>query len=359
MKYRAPQPSSRAGPAARGRPRDGAPVDGDRLALADVRVDVAEFRRLAADAEAGLAPGAALLRRPAGADAPELDAWLRDRRTELGGVAPGRAGAFCTRPTRRRAGRAGRSSGCGACSPTIRCRSSSTAGHPPSRRARGARGGARRVRRAAARCSRAELGLLPMAETEALVASLRGTPGAGRASTGSPPAHGHCFPTSCPSSAAPPKRRGWRRPGEAIARYSSAASAASASRVWRSSFAAAHGPYATVACHASDAACPMPRWPGCSDAARGGRGAADAWWRSELARVVPDLGPAPPPWHDDTQQMRFFAACADAWLELAVRQLRGGAGRRPAPRRRRQHRGVATSPSGCTRPPAVVATCHA
>ena len=61
-------------------------VDGDRLALeADVRVDVAAFRRIVG---AAAAAGLGAWRGPfcdglQVADAPELDAWLRDRRSEL------------------------------------------------------------------------------------------------------------------------------------------------------------------------------------------------------------------------------------------------------------------------------------
>jgi len=296
-------------------------VDGDRLALeADVRVDVAAFRRIVGtDAGAGLGAW----RGPfcdglQVADAPELDAWLRDRRSEL--LALRQDALARSAAAHEEAGRPRQ-----ALEQVRRLLADDPVQeqqHRAAMRLHAALGEREAALAQYDHCREvlaAELGLVPMAETEALVASLRGA-SAGIASTGpAAPAATALLPDELPfvgrAAEAAVMEEAWRSHRSV---FVGGVGGVGKSRL-ASSFAAAHGPYATIACHASDGGVP---YASVARVLRALLAAADvpagAWWRSELARVLPDLGPAPPPWHDDTQRMRFFAACADAWLELAV-----------------------------------------
>jgi DNA-binding SARP family transcriptional activator len=85
-------------------------------------------------------------------------------------------------------------------------------------------------------------------------------------------------------------------------------------------FAAARGPYALVRCR-----------PGDSELALGAFARAlrvlagqppelrdlPAWVTAELARLLPELGPAPPPLQTQGERLRFDEACIQAWHTLA------------------------------------------
>jgi DNA-binding SARP family transcriptional activator/tetratricopeptide (TPR) repeat protein len=92
-------------------------------------------------------------------------------------------------------------------------------------------------------------------------------------------------------------------------------------------FAAAHGALAMARCRAGDAevpyaafaralrtlAGPLPHAPGLQ-ALQG----TPPWVIAELARLLPELGAAPPPIHTTEERSRFFEACAQGWLALAA-----------------------------------------
>ncbi|MEO5881955.1 MAG: BTAD domain-containing putative transcriptional regulator [Caldimonas sp.] len=297
--------------------------DADRIALGeDAGVDLVAFRRAAGaggDAEAAIG----LWRGPfcdglQVANAPELDAWMRDRRTELAVLrqeallrsAAGHETAGRLRQALERT------------QSVLADDPLQEQHHRSAIRLQAALGEREAALAQYERCREllaSELGLPPMAETEALVAALRGDdgrPGAAGIATSSA---GALLPDELPfvgrAAEAAQMEDAWRRHQ---AMFVGGVGGVGKSRL-AASFVAAHGPYAAVACHVSDGGVPY------ASVARVLRALlaaaelpADAWWRSELARVLPDLGPAPPPWQDDTQRMRFFAACADAWLDMAV-----------------------------------------
>ncbi|MCE9658549.1 MAG: AAA family ATPase [Burkholderiales bacterium] len=178
---------------------------------------------------------------------------------------------------------------------------------------------------------RSELDLTPMAQTEALAATLRGAAGAG-AAVAPPPAAAEAptastgmRPTLLPSvlpfvgRAADVARMeaAWAtgRPivveGEAGVGKSRLAS----------DFAAAHGPFALARCRAGDAGLPYSSITRALRALMGPSSALPelpAWVGPELARLMPELGAAPPPIRSDEERNRFFEACASAWQALSA-----------------------------------------
>jgi DNA-binding SARP family transcriptional activator len=86
-------------------------------------------------------------------------------------------------------------------------------------------------------------------------------------------------------------------------------------------FAQAHGSVALVRCRAGDRGVPYAVF---MRALRAMAGEAleqvswPTWMRSELARLLPALGPAPKDMTSAEQRARFLEACAEAWLMLAA-----------------------------------------
>jgi len=170
-----------------------------------------------------------------------------------------------------------------------------------------------------------ELDLQPMAETEALAATLRRAP-----PTGPPVAPKAALAPAAPSALLPGQMPFVGRSSE-VAALETAWRAGQAlliegeagvgkTRLARD-FAAAHGPYALVQCRPGDAAVPYAAFtralrtlagptPELSD--------LPPWVQGELARVMPELGAAPPPMRSQAESSRFIEACTLAWLALAA-----------------------------------------
>ncbi len=174
-----------------------------------------------------------------------------------------------------------------------------------------------------------ELGLAPLAETEALARSLR-----------SPGAAGELEPPADAAAAAPPREAGdsaGMLPKE-LPFVGRAAEIGSLEAAWRgggvvlvvgpggvgksrlaADFVAARAPLLVVACRAGDegvayrAAGRLLR----ALVAAGGP-PEEEWVRNELARLLPEIGPAPPPLADEMQSLRFLDAMARAVAVLAA-----------------------------------------
>ncbi|MEO6362787.1 MAG: BTAD domain-containing putative transcriptional regulator [Caldimonas sp.] len=176
---------------------------------------------------------------------------------------------------------------------------------------------------------RSELGLAPMAETEALAAMLRSERGPVASTPAAAPA-APPDPGGRPTSL--PERLPFVGRGAEVAALEAAWSAGRAiviegaggvgkSRL-ATDFAAAHGPHALARCRAGDGEVPYASF---SRALRALMGPVPArpdalpeWAGAELARLIPELGSAPPPLRTDEEKNRFFEACASAWQALAA-----------------------------------------
>lgn len=85
-------------------------------------------------------------------------------------------------------------------------------------------------------------------------------------------------------------------------------------------FAAAQGPYALVPCRSGDAELPLSSFTRALRALAGPDPAVQAlpgWVGGELARLMPELGPAPEPLRSEGERLRFGQACALAWAHWA------------------------------------------
>ena len=167
-----------------------------------------------------------------------------------------------------------------------------------------------------------ELGLTPMADTEALAAALRGA--APIRLVAAPPA-----PASSTASLLP-ERLPFVGRGAEVARLEQA---------WRegrtiliegdaninktrlaTDFAAAHGPYALARCRPGDSEVP---YAAITRALRNLVGPTPVlaglphWVVQELSRLLPEIGPAPAPVRSAQEQGRFAEACCQAWMALA------------------------------------------
>lgn len=167
-----------------------------------------------------------------------------------------------------------------------------------------------------------ELGLAPMPDTQALADSLLGP--------ASPPTP---TPTPVPARVAP-SLRPVQLP-EQLPFVGREAEIVALEQAWRQhtvivlegeggigktrlavDFAAAHGPYALVRCQAGDAAQPLAGFARSLRALAGPEPDTRHWpdWvRREVARLLPELGPAPPPLRHQDERLRLSQACAHAW----------------------------------------------
>ncbi len=85
-------------------------------------------------------------------------------------------------------------------------------------------------------------------------------------------------------------------------------------------FAAAQGPYALLRGQVGDHELPFGTFARALRVLAGQPpelGALAPWVVAELARLLPELGPAPPPLRNDNERLRFDEACVRAWQALA------------------------------------------
>ena len=172
-----------------------------------------------------------------------------------------------------------------------------------------------------------ELGLAPMAETEALATTLR----AGPATAPAPPATSLRAATATAGMPQLPALLPF------VGRESEIAALEMAWRAGRAvviegegglgktrlatDFAAAHGPYARVRTRPGDGAVPYAAFARALRELAGPQPdftALPGWAQAELARVLPELGAPPPPIRHPQERGRFIEACAQAWLLLAA-----------------------------------------
>ncbi|HSW03829.1 ATP-binding protein [Aquabacterium sp.] len=191
------------------------------------------------------------------------------------------------------------------------------------------------------RCKRLladELGLAPMAETEALLAAARAAPAPGAVPDAAAKAARHAAPDAPPDAAARAPALPLRLPGE-LPFVGRAAEAERMQRAWSrgqamlivgeagvgktrlaTDFAASQGPYALVRCQSGDRELAFGAFARALRVLAGQppdpRG-LDGWIVAELARLLPELGPAPPPLRAEAERLRFDEACIQAWLALS------------------------------------------
>lgn len=175
-----------------------------------------------------------------------------------------------------------------------------------------------------------ELGLQPMAETEDLAAMLRGRAAVQPAAPRVPVADAAQRSAAAPAALLPESlpfvgRRSeltwleaaWRT-GHMLLIEGEAG--AGKSRLVND-FAATQGPYALARCRSGDAGVPYASFTRALRVLAGPAldvGDAKPWVRSELARLLPELGVAPPPLRGEAERSRFIEACTLAWLALGA-----------------------------------------
>ena len=190
---------------------------------------------------------------------------------------------------------------------------------------------------------RAELGLAPMAETEALAATLRGAmpavPATPATATAAPAAVAAASAPGLPAGTSSAAGRPTSLP-EQLPFVGRDAEVATIEAAWAAGlpiviegeaglgktrlaidFAAAHGPYALARCRSGDAEIPYASFARALRALLGPTtmlppGLPD-WIGPEIARLVPELGPSAAPLRNDEERSRFFEACARAWQALS------------------------------------------
>lgn len=175
-----------------------------------------------------------------------------------------------------------------------------------------------------------ELGLLPMADTEDLAATLRGTaavqpalprvPAAAESRRGAP-APAALLPERLPfvgrRSELAWLEAAWRT-GHALLIEAEAGTGKSRLAI---DFAATQGPYALARCRSGDAGVPYASFTRALRVLAGPAldlGDVKPWVRTELARLLPELGAAQPPLRAEAERSRFIEACTLAWLALGA-----------------------------------------
>ena len=163
----------------------------------------------------------------------------------------------------------------------------------------------------------AELGLAPMPETVALAQSLRGAASVAAPSPMRPP---QALPERLPfvGRAAEVARlqAAWARRTAVVI----VGEAGVGKTRLATDFAASQGAYALVRCRSGDAEI---AFGACARVLRVLAGeppdlrGLDDWVVTEVARLLPELGPAPAPLRTQAEQLRFDEACIQAWLALS------------------------------------------
>ncbi|MEO8523780.1 MAG: BTAD domain-containing putative transcriptional regulator [Caldimonas sp.] len=177
---------------------------------------------------------------------------------------------------------------------------------------------------------RDELGLAPMAETEALAAALRGVHAMPPAADAGTPASNTATVRLAPVAVRLPAVLPFVGRADETARLEDAWQAGRTVVVEGeggvgktrlcTDFATAHGPYALVRCRAGDAELPYSAFTRALRVLMGPTPALEAvpeWVVSEVARLVPELGAAPDAIRSEEERARFVEACAQAWQGLA------------------------------------------
>jgi DNA-binding SARP family transcriptional activator len=171
---------------------------------------------------------------------------------------------------------------------------------------------------------RDELGLVPMAETEALAGALRGQPAMPAA-----------VPVTAPGRLLPAALPFVGRQAEVLALEAAWHSGAAVlveglAGVGKTRLAldvaAAHGAFALVRCQPGDAELPYAAFARALQCLCGQAPDRTAlavaglalWAIDELARLLPGLGAPPPAIRSAEEQARFFEACLQAWRKLAA-----------------------------------------
>lgn len=172
---------------------------------------------------------------------------------------------------------------------------------------------------------RDELGLAPMAETEALAAALRGQPEPSPPAP-VPPPPGRLLPAALPfvgrAAEVAALEAAWHA-GAAVLIEGQAG--VGKTRLARD-VAAAHGAFALVRCQPGDAELPYAAFARAlhglcgqpPDRAMLAAAGLAPWAIDELARLLPGLGAPAPAIRSAEEQARFFDACQQAWHGLAA-----------------------------------------
>ncbi|MCE9658542.1 MAG: AAA family ATPase [Burkholderiales bacterium] len=314
-------------------------IDGDRLALGDVRLDVATFGE--AFAAGRVDDALALWRGPPAdgfflGDADAFDTWLAAERESLVELRRRalQASAVALEARGERAAALERVQALLAEDPLQEQH------HRDAMRLLAAAGRREAALAQYERCRavlRSELGLAPMAETEALAASLRGEPGT---NAGAAPRAPAVEPSGATAALSTARNRPTPLP-EQLPFVGRDAEVAALEAAWSAAvpivvegegglgktrlatdFAAAHGPYAMARCRAGDAEVPYASFARAMRALLGPSATLPAslpdWIAAEVARLIPELGPGGAPLRTDEERSRFFEACARAWEALSA-----------------------------------------
>jgi len=166
-----------------------------------------------------------------------------------------------------------------------------------------------------------ELGLAPMADTEALAAQLRGHEAALAISPRRSQVPASILPGQLPfvgrQAEVAALEAAWRA-GRAVLIEGEGGVGKTRLAV---DVAAVHGACALVRCRPGDAELPYASFTRALRTMAGPEpdlGGLPVWARDELARLLPELGPAPAPIRSAEERSRFFEACALGWQSFAA-----------------------------------------
>lgn len=164
-----------------------------------------------------------------------------------------------------------------------------------------------------------ELGLTPMAETEALIARVRGRPSVAPEPVASlQPRAQPGLPEQLPWVGRGPEwqalEAAWPRGGWLLIEGDGGVGKTRLAL----EFCATRGSCAVACCRSGDRQVPYAAFTRMLRTLAGTLpGDLSPWVVGELARVLPELGPAPSPIASAEHQARFFEACAQAWQQFA------------------------------------------